>query len=106
MFATVTIAAYSLFAWTARLYRATTALGGPSEIVTLSTARAVARARRRVCTGSGTTLHGSESRDFTPGREARLQQLVVLKRGEQVPAGAEVVTDRAERSEKLLGVLG
>ena len=49
-------------------------------------------------------LGGGESRDLTPLDEAGLQQVVVLKCGEEVPAGAEVVRDRAEGTEERLGV--
>ena len=50
-------------------------------------------------------LRGGEPRDRTPGREARLQHGVLLSGGEEVATGAEVVRDRAEGGEKLLGVL-
>jgi hypothetical protein len=49
-------------------------------------------------------LGGGESRDLTPLDEAGLQQVVVLECGEEVPAGAEMVTDGAEGTEELLGV--
>ena len=49
-------------------------------------------------------LRGGEPRDRTPGREARLQRGVILSGGEEVATGAEVVRDRAEGGEKLLGV--
>ena len=51
------------------------------------------------------TLGGRhEAGHLAPGGEAALQQLVVRGGGEAVPAGAEVVRDRAERREELLRV--
>ena len=46
-----------------------------------------------------------EPRDLAPLDEPRLQQLVVRGGGEEVPAGAEVIGDRAEGAEELLGVI-
>jgi hypothetical protein len=52
-----------------------------------------------VCSG-----RGLQPGDRTPGREAGLQQPVVLGGWEEVAAGAEVVGDRAEGSEERLRV--
>ena len=51
-------------------------------------------------------LRGGESGYLAPGREASLQQGVLLRGGEEMTAGAEVVGDGAERTQELLGVLG
>ena len=61
---------------------------------------------RGVLTPGCRLLRGGEPRDRTPGREARLQQGVLLSGGEEVATGAEVVADGDKRTEELLGVLG
>jgi hypothetical protein len=47
-----------------------------------------------------------EAGDLAPGGEAGLHALPVLRGGEEVPTGAEVIRDRTERTEELLRVRG
>jgi len=51
-------------------------------------------------------LGGGEAREVPPVDEAGLQQHVVLEGREEVATGAEVLGERTEGTEELLGVLG